>query len=294
MTDKDEEELSKKFRARPLNKKILEPKHQSPSKAPEHAVSKASTTASRLNARAAGALGDMERRRQEREQQRATSSARPASAAPRRPVIPETPPLKSIQLHRQYQEQFRRRIEEEQKDLERKRDFKANPMRVTSTPPRFEGSSKPLTEMKPFAMPGERYHELARDRFEAKKREEEERLKEAAKFRANPMPVFTADSGSDSDRASKLSTKPLTTFSAPMLASDRRAAERAAFDAAERERREMEEAHHRRMEAEAKRLEEEEIRRMRKEAMVFHARPAPEPKSFGTRSNNQIDDGNNQ
>lgn len=284
--NEDEQELARKFHARPVNKKILENKLERPPSKLTRPVSPKLSTSGRSATRPSVTL-EMESKRQEREQQRQAASARQGPAPPRRPVIPETPPLKSIQLHRQYQEQFRRRIEEEQKELERQRDFKANPMRVTSTPPRFEGSSRPLTELKPFSMPGEKHHELARERLEAKRREEEERLKVSTKFRANPMPVFSGDSESDGERAfqPKPSAKPLTSFAAPVLASDRRAAERAAFDAAERERREMEEAYRKRVEEESKRLEEEEIKRLRKEEMVFRARPVPEPKAFTLKSN---------
>lgn len=289
--DEDEQELARKFHARPVNKKILETKLERPqSKASaQSALTRPvppKLSSSNRSATRPGAVSEMEQKRQEREQ-RQTASARQGTSQPRRPVVPETPPLKSIQLHRQYQEQFRRRIEEEQKELERQRDFKANPMRVSSTPPRFEGSSRPLTEIKPFALPGEKYHELARERLETKRREEEEQAKASTKFRANPMPVFSGDSESDGDRAfqPKTSAKPLTSFAAPVLASDRRAAERAAFDAAERERREAEETYRKRMEEETRRLEEEEIRRLRKEEMVFRARPVPEPKTFTLKSN---------
>ena len=46
-------------------------------------------------------------------------------------------------------------------------------MRVTAPPARFEGSTKPATEVKPFELPGERFYEEARERLEQKRREEE-------------------------------------------------------------------------------------------------------------------------
>ncbi|RLN98081.1 hypothetical protein BBJ28_00011624 [Nothophytophthora sp. Chile5] len=301
VVDHDAEELAKKFHARPISRGVLEPKsytRASPAKSegkarltqpmpPNLATSARSVTRQSAFERAAAVTAEMERRRKEREEQRAKarqaaqsnqhqSIPRPA----RRPVVPETPPLKSIQLHREYQDNFRRRVEAEEQEKERLHQFRANPMRVTSAPARFEGSTKPLTEVMPFSLPGERYHEEAQERLKQRRREEEKQAKAAGIFRAKPMPVYD---GEDQDGRSfqvKASDKPLTQFAAPALASDRRAAERAAFDAAERERREREESYREQKEEEQRRLEEEEIKRLRRERLVFHARPVPDAKPF--------------
>ncbi|KAG7388193.1 hypothetical protein PHYPSEUDO_012995 [Phytophthora pseudosyringae] len=292
VVDHDAEELAKKFHARPLNRNILEPKSY-PRYSPAKSDSKARLTAPKLPPsarsvsrpsaleRAASVSSEMERHRREREQRlkaRQTGQATQQKSVPpavRRPVIPETPPLKSIQRHREYQENFRRKIEAEQEEREKQHQFRANPMRVTSIPARFEGSTKPLTEVKPFELPGERYLEQARERLEQKRQEEEERLKSSGTFRAKPMPVFETDSVQVVP-----STRPLTQTESPMLATKSRAVGRAAFEAAEKERHEREEAFRQQREQQERQLKEEEIKRLRRKDMIFHARPVPEGKPF--------------
>lgn len=292
--DHDAEELAKKFHARPVNKSILQPKsypHYSPAKSegkarltqaksPKLSTSARSVTRPSASERAASVAAEMERHRREREQRMKARQSGQPKAAPsfrRGPVIPETPPLKSIQLHREYQENFRRQIEAEEQEKEKQRQFRANPIQVTSTPAKFEGSSKPLTEVVPFQLPGERYHEQAQERLEQKRREEEERLKSAGTFRARPMPVYDA---TKQEERVKSNDKPLTQVAAPSLATDRRAAERAAFDAAEKERREREEALREQRAAQQRQQKAEEIKQLRRGPMIFHARPVPEDKPF--------------
>ncbi|CAH0482099.1 unnamed protein product [Peronospora belbahrii] len=290
--DDDAEEMAKKFQARPLNKHILEPKSypryspaNSDSKsrltqpmAPKLPASTRSATHLRFSQRSNSVATEMERRRKEREQLLKARQAGPTAqqksvrALARRPLIPETPPLKSIQRHREYQENFRRKIDAEEEETVKQRQFRANPMRVTATPPRFEGSTKPVTEVKPFELPGERYYEQARERVEQKRREEEAQcLKSSGIFRAKPMPVFESNSVHIVSSA-----KPLTQTESPMLATKTRATERAAFEAAEKERREREQAFREEREQQERQLEEEEIRRLRRKEMIFHARPVPE------------------
>ncbi|KUF86510.1 hypothetical protein AM587_10009998 [Phytophthora nicotianae] len=294
IVDHDAEELAKKFHARPLKRSILEPKSRprySPAKSdskarltqptsPKLPTSARSVTRPSASERAASVSAEIDRHRKEREQRlkaRQTGQTAQKSIPPpiRRPVIPETPPLKSIQRHREYQENFRRKLEAEKKEREKQHQFRANPMRVAATPAKFEGSTKPLTEVKPFELPGERYLEHARERLEQKRREEEERLKSSGTFRAKPMPVFESDSVQ-----TVASTRPLTQTESPMLATKSRAAERAAFEAAEKERREREEAFRQQREQQERQLEEEEIKRLRQKEMIFHARPVPENKPF--------------
>ncbi|RLN55809.1 hypothetical protein BBP00_00008348 [Phytophthora kernoviae] len=242
--------------------------------------------------RAASVSAELERHRKEREErlkarqagQSALQKTAPKSvpksvpAARRGPVIPETPPLKSIQLHRQYQETFRRKVEAEEQKQEKQRQFRANPMRVTSTPAKFEGSSKPLTEVIPFQLPGERYHEKAQERLEKKRLEEAEQLKSAGTFRAKPMPVYESENHEGRGFHVKSNEKPPTHVVPPTLATDRRASERAAFNAAEKERRQQEEAFRKQRESQQRQLKEEEIKHLRQEKMIFHARPVPEDK----------------
>ncbi|KAF4317175.1 hypothetical protein JM18_007678 [Phytophthora kernoviae] len=308
VVDHDAEELAKKFHARPINKSILQPKsyRYSPAKsegkarltqpmAPKQSASARSVTRQSASERAASVSAELERHRKEREERLKVRQARQAGqsalqktapksvpksvpAARRGPVIPETPPLKSIQLHRQYQETFRRKVEAEEQKQEKQRQFRANPMRVTSTPAKFEGSSKPLTEVIPFQLPGERYHEKAQERLEKKRLEEAEQLKSAGTFRAKPMPVYESENHEGRGFHVKSNEKPLTHVVPPTLATDRRASERAAFNAAEKERRQQEEAFREQREAQQRQLKEEEIKHLRQEKMIFHARPVPEDK----------------
>lgn len=296
VANEDEIELSKKFHAQPVSRGVLEPRALPLPKVEKppltQPVSPKLTTSSRVASRqsatekAAAAIADLERRRKEREQQRlrARETSRPSPAAPRGPTVPETPDLKSIRLHRQYQENLRRRLAEEEEQRKKQREFKANPIRLVAAPPKIEGSSKPLTEVVPFALPGEQYHQRALERLEAKKREEEERLQAQGQFKALPMPVVHDANSHDNGAARSFhvrpSSKPLTRFAAPELASDRRAAERAAFDAAERERRVREEEYKKQMEEEARQRQEEELKELRRERLVFHARPVPESRAF--------------
>ncbi|EEY54449.1 uncharacterized protein PITG_08093 [Phytophthora infestans T30-4] len=293
VVDHDAEELAKKFHARPLNRNILAPKSRpqnSPAKSdtkarltqPKASTSARSVTRPSASERAASVSANLERHRKEREQRLKarqagqTSGTQRAIPPPiRRPVVPETPPLKSIQRHREFQENFRRKIEAEEKEKDKQHQFRANPMRVASTPAKFEGSTKPLTKVKPFELSGERYLEHARERLEQKRREEEERLKSSVTFRAQPMPLFESDSVQPVS-----STRPLTQTESPMLATKSRAAERAAFEEAEKERREREEAFRQQREQQEQQLKEEEIKRMRRKEMIFHARPVPEDKPF--------------
>lgn len=285
VVDKDAVELARKFHAQPVSRAVLEPKSAPVARVEKppltQPVSPKLTTSARgasrqsASEKAAAAIADLEKRRREREQRRVP--ARPA--APRGPTIPETPDLKSIRLHRQYQENLRRRLEAEEEQKRKQREFKANPIRLTTTPPKFEGSSKPLTEVVPFALPGEQYHQRARERLAMKQREEAERLEAQTQFKAMPMPVFE-DPSDASNPPARPSSKPLTRFAAPDLASDRRAAERAAFDAAERERRMREEAYRQQLEDELRQRQEEELKALRREKLTFHARPVPESRVF--------------
>ncbi|CEG42135.1 targeting protein for isoform 1 [Plasmopara halstedii] len=278
--DHDAEELAKKFHARPLSKSILEPKfysNYSPAKTDTKSRSTQPTAVTASRSSATVSAAEVDRRCKIREQRLKLDQRGPTvqpKSVPRpvrQPVIPETPPLKSIQLHREYQENFRRKIEAEKKETERQRQFKANPIRVVSKPVQFEGSTKPLTEVKPFQLPGERYVDQARARLEQKRLEEEERLKSLCTFRAKPMPVFESDSVQI-----VASNKPLTQTESPMLATKSRAAERAAFEAAEKERREREEAFRLQQEEQERQQKEEEIKHLRRKEMIFHARPVPE------------------
>ncbi|KAF1782367.1 hypothetical protein GQ600_13373 [Phytophthora cactorum] len=195
IVDHDAEELAKKFHARPLNRNILEPK-SNPRYAPAKSDSKArltqpmaprlpasarSVTRPSASARAASVSAEMERHRKEREQRlkarQAGQTTQKAIPPPiRRPVIPETPPLKSIQRHREYQETS--------KEREKQHQFRANPMRVASTPAKFEGSTKPLTESGTSSTLVSAWNKNARGR----------RASEiVSTFRAKPMPVFGSD-----------------------------------------------------------------------------------------------------
>lgn len=303
IVDKDAEELANKFHYKPVNRKILEPtKIKSPMKinrppltvpvSPNLSTSSSRSNGTRQTAaeRAAIAVAEVEKRRKEREEMRrrnagpAPAPMTTASYVPRRPVIPETPPLKSLQRHRQYQADFQRKLQAEQEvreeEMKKQREFKAQPMRVNSAPPRFEGSSKPLTEIRPFALAGERFHERSRERLELLRRQEEEEAKASVQFKAMPMPVSHDPLQPGANFQIKPTARHVTKIKAPELASERRAAERAAFDAAERERRAQEEAFKQQMEAEKRQLEEEELKRMRREKLTFHARPVPEVKPF--------------
>uniref|UniRef100_A0AAV1UXB2 TPX2 C-terminal domain-containing protein n=1 Tax=Peronospora matthiolae TaxID=2874970 RepID=A0AAV1UXB2_9STRA len=145
-------------------------------------------------------------------------------------------------------------------------------MRVTATPPKFEGSMKPVTETQPFELPGDRFHDQARERLERARREEERQcLESSGTFRAKLMPVFEPDITHVIP-----STRPLTQTESPMLATKSRAVERAVFEAAEKERREREQAFRKQREQREHQLEEEEIKRLRREEMIFRARPVPE------------------
>lgn len=301
VVDKDAEELAHKFHYKPVNRKILEPtKMKSPMKinrppltipvSPNLSTSRSNVTRQTAAERAAIAVAEVEKRRKERDEMR-RRNAGPVSApttsssyVPRRPVIPETPPLKSLQRHRQYQADFQRKQQAEQEareeEMRKQREFKAQPMRVSSAPPRFEGSSKPLTEVRPFALAGERFHERSQERLELLRRQEEEEAKASVQFKAMPMPVSHDPLQPGANFQIKPTARQVTKIKAPELASERRAAERAAFDAAERERRAQEEAFKLQMEAEKRHLEEEELKRMRREKLTFHARPVPEVKPF--------------
>lgn len=302
VVDHDQVELAKKFHAQPVSRRVLAPKATTSTASSSltarsekppltQPVSPKLSTSARVATRqsaaekAAAAIADLERRRKERELAR--QKARPPPPVPttvhsRGPTIPETPDLKSLRLHRQYQENLRRRIAEEEETQRKQREFKAQPIRIGSGPPlKPEGSSRPLTEVVPFALPGEQFHQRARERLEATKREAEERLQAQTHFRAMPMPAVSDASSSTS--YARPSNRPLTRFAAPELASDRRAAERAAFDAAERERRAREDAYKQQAAEEARQRQDEELKALRREKLVFHARPVPEPRVFAVK-----------
>nr|CCA24989.1 conserved hypothetical protein [Albugo laibachii Nc14]CCA26513.1 conserved hypothetical protein [Albugo laibachii Nc14] len=275
MIDSDEEELAKKFHAKPLNKKIFDAKPPLAGFPSRKEIEKPiSTTFTSHSA-------DVKRVNRAPEASKRLESNERRSIQPRRPkphelVVPETPDLKSIERHRQYQVQFRQRLEIEDEHAKRQREFRAKPIRMASTPVPFQGSEKPLTEVKPFALQGDKWHERARERLEMKKREEEAKYKDGARFKAKPLPQVvyaSSDQLSSKHFQIKPSCKPVTKFSAPMLASERRASERAAFDAAERERRGQEEALKRQIDEESRQMEDEALRRLRREQLRFHARP---------------------
>lgn len=278
--DKDAEELKNKFHARPVPKKILEPPARS---LPPNPVTKAPLTKPvspklATTARARMHSADEEPQNNNEKSLSSSNGPRPRTG----PTVPETPPLRSIHRHRMYQEEMKRRREAEEDELRRQREFKAQPIRMTSTPPRFEGSKKPLTEVLPFAFRGDQIHERAQERIEQLRREEEERSRAAAQFKATLMPDLTPEEPTDT-QAHRV--RHLTKPHSPKLAVNRRASERAAFEAAERDRRAREEAQRRLQEEERKQQEEEEIKRLRREQLTFHARPVPAPRFFELKPN---------
>ncbi|DAZ95238.1 TPA: hypothetical protein N0F65_003473 [Lagenidium giganteum] len=295
VVDSDEEELAKQFHAKPLNRRILQSKPSSkagvksrPSLtkpiSPRFATHARSASRQTAAEKAAAERGRRERERRARLRSRTPRDQGPPPShqnVPHHPVVPHTPQLMGLARHKQYQEEFQKRLQEEEMELRRQREFKAKPIR-TAAPLKFEGSRRPLTEVIPFQLESERMHERALEKLQQKRLEEEEQLRAAAQFKATPMPAIH-----DPEFQLKPSSRPLTRCAAPMLASDRRAAERAAFDAAERERRAMEQANKQRMEEEERRREEAKIRRLRREKMVFHARPAPQPKPFELKPTNK-------
>ncbi|KAJ0402621.1 hypothetical protein ATCC90586_010860 [Pythium insidiosum] len=287
VVDKDEEELQRKFHARPVNKKIFEAPSNVKSPVKKMPLTTPKTPGGRLGQPTASyeaAAAEAERLRRELEHQHQQEERQPGVATePRRPVVPETPPLRSIYRHQIYQENLRRRQEAEEAELRKQREFRAQPIRLISTPPKGASSDgvkrRPLTEVVPFALHTDRVHERAQERLERLKHEEEERLRAAAQFKARPMPSMDeTDEGAVMAHhvaPPRAPARPLTKPQPPLLATDRRAAERAAFEAAERDRRARDEAQRKQAEEERRRQEEEEIKRLRREQLVFHARPAP-------------------
>jgi hypothetical protein len=270
VVDKDAEELHRKFHARPVPRQVLEaPKRLSPQTTSKPALTKPVSPKLSTSARARMHAPPQEDHKEEKKALSSSNGSRRTG-----PTVPETPPLRSLQRHRMYQENLRLRQEAEAEEMRRQREFKAQPLRITTTPPKFEGSKKPLTEVQPFALRGDHLRERAQERIERKRREEEEQLRMAANFRAMPMPDLSPSSDDESS-VSRAPARSLTKPSSPKFATDRRAAERAAFEAAERQRRARDEEEKRRMDEEKRRQEEEQIKRMRREQLTFHARPVP-------------------
>ncbi|KAG6617014.1 targeting protein for isoform 1 [Phytophthora cinnamomi] len=239
VVDHDAEELAKKFHARPVNKSILEPKsypRYSPAKsdskaritqpvAPKLSTSARSVTRQSASERAASVAAEMERHRKEREQRlkarQAGQMTRPKSgpASVRRPVVPETPPLKSIQLHREYQENFRRKIETEEKEREKQCQFRAQPMRVASTPARpLTQTESPMLATKNRAAERAAYEAAEKERrereeaFREQRELQEQQLKEEEikRMRQTDMIFHARSVPEDKPFQLKRDTRPLT------------------------------------------------------------------------------------
>ena len=168
-------------------------------------------------------------------------------------------------------------LKREQEELERKRKFKARPMPLAEPPTMMYETT--VTNPEPFNMPGERKHEEAVASFKA--RLEEEMENEAALFRS--FKAKAIPTAIDRPFVPERSSRPLTSVANITLNSDRRAEERAMYEADKSKRdaaaaQAMAEA-----EEERKAQEEEEIKMMRK-SMEFKARPVGLAKPFEVKS----------
>ena len=266
--DQDEQELKKKFHAKPVNRKIFEnmPKAQARSSAPLTVTNAPCLTTS---SRTRKSQFELEHEEKEREYQR-----RAEAIAQRRRLsqcngltAAKTPKLKSLYRHKQYQEHFEQQQLQEEERQRKQRNFRARPMRVSNPPCFPQREEIPLTEPLPFNLPGNARHRQAQEKFSQKIHDENERLKKDTQVKARPLPDM-----SKAFIVSK-SDKPLTEVVDKVLASDIQAQKRLNYDARDRERREHEKA----AREEAKRVDAErdalELKRLRSTQLQFHAQP---------------------
>ncbi|KAF0691941.1 Aste57867_16911 [Aphanomyces stellatus] len=189
-----------------------------------------------------------------------------AAVVVRPTTTPMSPPLQSVARHREYQADFRGKMQQAEVVDAARRKFKAAPMPVYDGPQGVKPVARmPLTEVEPFQMPGERFEELAKERM-ARKREEEAALR-AKRMCVKATPIHA---GSAAHGVPAVKPKALTECFSPKLAVKRRAAERAAYDAKDKARRETEEETKRRTMAEAAAAEAVRVRQWRETLSFKH------------------------
>jgi len=268
------------FKARPYNKPLMEGKAAGLTAVTPRKATKPQSPHLATSARAAiGKPGDFVL---PEEDSFASFKARPmpvfspSRSTPRRvreAAAPITSPrpfaLSSEARHEAALMAFRQRLDQEEREEQKARNFKARPMPVGDAWEPDYSKSKVPSENEPFNLETDvrsDVHMLAmQDRVKAA--EVEERSMRA--FKARSAAVL-----SKPHFAPSKSTKPLTEIDNGMLYSDARAQERRQWEQAQVEARARRESEHRREEIERMRREVDEIAQLRKR-MVPSARPAP-------------------
>jgi len=167
-----------------------------------------------------------------------------------------------------YVESLKEKLEREAKEQLEKRQFRAHPIVFEPTKGLAKVEKLPITEPKPFQLPGESNFIIAQERLQRMIEEREEKRKAAALFKARPMP-------DTKPFIPQKSNAPLTEPTDKILNSDKRAEVRKRFDELLRQKEIKLEKERKLLEEERRRQEELEIAKLRKE-MEVKARPMPD------------------
>lgn len=206
----------------------------------------------------------------------------PPSTAPvaTRPLTEPKPfNLRSMDRHEQFQKAKQQALEKAAAEERAAREFKARPIpaAVEDANAAFKPApaAAPLTEPKPFNLRSVAKHQEWQSEFAKQLMKEVQDEEEAKQFKARAAPPTTHNAGFVPQK----STKPLTDHDDLVLASDRRAEERAQFDYEVQQRLAAAAEAKQAAEEEKRRQEEAEAREFRKK-MLFKARPLPNNSRF--------------
>eukprot|EP00549_Striatella_unipunctata_P000218 CAMPEP_0118686038 /NCGR_PEP_ID=MMETSP0800-20121206/7588_1 /TAXON_ID=210618 ORGANISM="Striatella unipunctata, Strain CCMP2910" /NCGR_SAMPLE_ID=MMETSP0800 /ASSEMBLY_ACC=CAM_ASM_000638 /LENGTH=1011 /DNA_ID=CAMNT_0006583033 /DNA_START=20 /DNA_END=3055 /DNA_ORIENTATION=+ len=179
--------------------------------------------------------------------------------SPERPNPDDIKPfqLASVTRSQVYRMSFEEKVAKEEKRSQETKDFRARPMppKHLKYTPKKE-SQRDLTEPEPFLLSSVERHKVARQSFQERLELEEEELRKAHNFKAQPLPVSIYSSPQGSKR--------LVDSMSPELLTKAAAEQRKEFERKMTERRKTELAMKKALEQQKKAEEEEEIRRMRR------------------------------
>ncbi|KAL0204876.1 hypothetical protein P9112_000183 [Eukaryota sp. TZLM1-RC] len=189
---------------------------------------------------------------------------------PRPPTQPKEFQFRTDQVHEKLTRKQQQMIEEEEKRIAEKRNFKANPIRDFNDEPTKTFEPRPPTRPKEFQFRTDQVHEKLSKKQHEILEEERKRIAELSKFSAQPVP-----STHTNPYIPAPSHKDLTKTEELRLKSDEQAARRAKFEEEQRLKREEKQRQLEEMHKKMKQDEERQLRMERRKVWEKYGKATP-------------------